>query len=300
MVKKMNWLLVAVMAIFMLSCSDDDSGITTIAELTVSGGATKDTTTFEGTAVNTAATWITATLKENGKVKLLVTPNTTGNSREGLVTIKKGDDMTLLTVNQLPYVELNVFITRTDGPAGIDGDVVLKVAVSNLGANRAFATSPSDFGKYFIFDDATAYGNGDVPPVRQSYTNEVYTWDEAKDPSPAEWQVPDFYMSQAIFNETRVCGTLNGVDGLWVGENAANAALDNENWGEAIFLPIAGNLSSTGTIVYPNYGSYTGARIKDVNGDYKQQVFSFTNAGFFTPNDQFNLQEGASVRCVMK
>jgi uncharacterized protein (TIGR02145 family) len=125
-------------------------------------------------------------------------------------------------------------------------------ATRNVDDPGTFAATPGDFGKFYQFNRAQAWGTSgniaDYNAIRHDSTTRE--WAKANDPCPKGWRLPTADELTAL----GAAGTRwsNGVDktwdvaGRWFGSNADKATVENP--GEAIFLPAVGFLTRSGDL----------------------------------------------------
>jgi hypothetical protein len=123
-------------------------------------------------------------------------------------------------------------------------------ATRNVNTAGYFTSSPGEFGQYY------QYGRKE-PGVVSTYVPNIANWSQSEnDPCPAGWRLPTEAeiltltgdQNMTISWRTREAAGNYGVDGLWFGDNAANATAANPQG--CIFLPAAGYIDpSTGETI---------------------------------------------------
>jgi len=165
----------------------------------------------------------------------------------------------------------------------------IKWAKTNVNMPGYFADHSYDAGRFYQWNRRMGWSSTS-PMINSSggttwdYTNDAGTiWASANDPCPTGWRVPTNAELSILLSAPREWGTLNGVDGYFIG-----------NVEPKLFLPATGNrYFSDGSL---NYVGMVGYYWSSTPFSVSSYYLSFSS-GFFDVNYN-NRAYGFAVRCV--
>jgi len=254
----------------------------TATTIVVGETETLTATVAPANATNKNVTWSSsntarATVSTTGRV----TVPTTATAGTVTITVKTDDGGKTATCTVTVIIDNN------------NSDWVLingvKWATRNVGSPGKFVDNPEHYGNYYQWNKGTT-------DVLAFYFASNYwsssIWRSDNDPSPAGYRVPKMEEIQSLTNSSYVTYEWTTRNGVWGGKFT-----DKTN-GNSIFLPAAGNRSSSGSFFDRGIRGYYWTQNQVSSTNNRNAIFLHFYSGFVYWNNWTQKDEGNSVRPV--
>jgi uncharacterized protein (TIGR02145 family) len=160
-------------------------------------------------------------------------------------------------------------------------------AKSNVGTTaKTFASSATDYGGYYVWDDDTpyTYTGGTTPP---STGSSATTWQSTNNPCPTGWEVPTYqdHLDLLDASTTKTWGASGGINGMTYTSTKGT-----------LFFPAAGYRVGSGSYQQTTQGRYWSSEQATTDDTAASHLtFSSTNPGFTSSGYKYHV---FSLRCI--